>query len=103
MSQVLAHSYALKAVDVEFPSMPQSSPNRNWTQRVKLISTSGVVVRANLVQTGRRKRLPLVARTASARDVLSSTYRALLLRAAPFGGFKCRRPNQKTAGLTLPQ
>jgi hypothetical protein len=47
---------------------------------------------ANLVQTCQRKRLPLVAITASALDVLSNSYRALLLSAALFGGFKSRRP-----------
>jgi hypothetical protein len=57
-------------------------------------------LRANLVQTCRRTRLLLVARTASAPDVLSNSYRALLLLAARFGGFKSRRPDQSLHRVT---
>jgi hypothetical protein len=48
--------------------------------------------RANLVQTCRRKRLPLVARTGWVLNVFSNSYRALPLSAGPSGRFEPRRP-----------
>jgi hypothetical protein len=56
--------------------------------------------RANLVQTCRKKRLPLVTRTAWALNEFSNSYPALPLAAAPSGRFEPRRPRHPFQSLS---
>jgi len=71
---------------------PRSARRRNTSTAPPARSLTGS--RANVVQTCRRKCLPLAARTAMTPDVFSNSYPPLPLAAGRSGGFEPRRPRQ---------